>query len=107
MCICFRYPYGLRDVMKQDIAHNSRAYNRFQDRTHRQTDVNDPTYELNGKVIADNPRYTKPKKNKSYIPDNHLLQTRDIAGAYPGWINPDFKQVSQFTFNLFVNIILA
>jgi hypothetical protein len=80
--------------MKQDIAYNSKVYNRFQDRTKRQVDVNSPTY-IFEKVIADDPRYTRPKQNKSFIPENHLLQTRDIAGAYPGWINPDFRQVSR------------
>jgi hypothetical protein len=32
--------------------------------------------------------YTKPKPLKKYIADNHLLQTKDIAGATPGYINP-------------------
>ena len=82
--------------MKKDIAYNSKVYNRFQDKTERHVDVNSPSYEVYGRVVEDNPRYTKPKRNKQYIQDNHLLQTRDIAGAYPGWVNPDFRQVRFF-----------
>eukprot|EP01042_Synura_sphagnicola_P000264 gene264-273_t len=39
-------------------------------------------------LVTDDPRYTKPKKNPAFIPENKLLQTSDIEGAQPGWIPP-------------------
>lgn len=85
--------------MKQDIAQNSRTFGRFQDRTERHSDVNSPTYQVHGLVVKDNPKYTKPKLNKPYISDNHLLQTRDIAGAYPGWVNPELRVLTEVKHN--------
>lgn len=56
---------------------------RFKDRTSRVTDPNNPHYHINGMDYADD-KYTKPKAQKAYIADNHLLQTKDITGAAPG-----------------------
>lgn len=58
---------------------------RFQDRGNRCTNLMNPVYEVNGIVVKDEPRYSKPKPLKNFIPGNHLLQTRDIEGAYNGW----------------------
>lgn len=90
-----KYPWHTRDVMKQDIAKNSRVLNRFQDRTDRHSDLNEPTYEVFGRVIGDNPKYTKPKQSKPYIADNHHLQTKDIPGAFAGWHNPEYKEITE------------
>ena len=57
---------------------------RFKDRTSRTVDPNNPVYYINGMSHADDV-YTKPKPSKALIKDNHLLQTRDIPGATPGW----------------------
>lgn len=37
-------------------------------------------------------KYTKPKPMKSYIADNHLLQTKDITGATPGFKDTKFER---------------
>lgn len=58
---------------------------RFQDRGQRSTDLMNPVYSVNGIVVHDEPRWTKPKPLKKFIPDNHLLHTRDIDGAFSGW----------------------
>ena len=58
---------------------------RFQDRGNRCTNLMNPVYEVNGIVVKDEPRYSKPKPLKKFIPGNHLLQTHDIEGAYNGW----------------------
>lgn len=34
----------------------------------------------------------KPKEPKKYIADNHLLQTRDIPGAYAGYVPPTLER---------------
>lgn len=44
-----------------------------------------PVYSVNGIIVHDEPRWTKPKPLKKFIPDNHLLHTRDIDGAFSGW----------------------
>ncbi len=41
----------------------------------------EPVYEINGLVIADDPKHSKPKKQKDFIEDGHLLRTDDIIGA--------------------------
>ena len=66
----------------------SRRTHRYIDHTSRVTDVLDPTYSVNGLVIADDAKYTKPKKNPGELKDSHLLKTEDIEGARPGWIPP-------------------
>jgi len=58
---------------------------RFQDRGNRCTNLMNPVYELNGIVVEDDSRYSKPKPLKKYVPGNHLLQTHDIEGAFSGW----------------------
>lgn len=65
----------------QDI---SAPKHRFKDRTTRVTDPNNPSYYVNGMHYEDD-AYTKPKQQKPLIADNHLLQTKDIPGATPGW----------------------
>lgn len=71
------------DIMS--IAEVSRNTHRYVDRTKRSSDPLDPRYNIHGDVVEDNARYTKPRGLPKGIPDSHLLQTRDIAGAYPGW----------------------
>lgn len=56
---------------------------RMQDRTSRCVDPNNPVYQINGMIYEDDPK-SKPKPLKKEIAA-HFLQTRDIAGAYPGW----------------------
>ena len=58
---------------------------RFQDRGQRTTDLMNPVYTVNGIVIMDEQRYTKPRPLKKYITDSNLLHTRDIDGAFSGW----------------------
>ena len=72
-------PFDLMNVT--DISKTQR----YTDKTNRHVDVNDPRYYIHGDLVADDPRFTKPRSEKKLIPDNHLLQTRDIPGAYPGW----------------------
>lgn len=80
---CVRMESNPRDNMAiQDI---SAPNHRFKDRTSRVTDPNNPHYHINGKDYFDD-NYTKPKPLKPYIADGHLLQTKDIPGAYPGWV---------------------
>lgn len=57
----------------------------YHERTTRHENVMSPHYKINGMEYFDDPKYTKPKSLPKYIADNHLLQTRDIDGAYPGW----------------------
>ena len=64
---------------------------RFKDRTTRITDPNNPTYHINGTDYFDD-KYTKPSVGRAYIADNHLLQTKDIAGATPGWVDVKFER---------------
>jgi len=66
----------------------SKRTHRYIDHTNRVTDLLDPKYQMNGMLVTDDPRYTKPKKNPAFIPENKLLQTSDIEGAQPGWIPP-------------------
>jgi hypothetical protein len=80
----------VRNIMNiEDIAVNK---SRYLDRTNRVTDVLDPKYVVNGIVLQDG-RGNKPKPLKKYIPDNHLLATSDIPGAYPGWKNVERTEV--------------
>lgn len=72
-------PYDL--MQSADVSKS----NRYVDKTHRHNCPLDPAYTFHGEQIQDNPRYSKPKGLPKYIADNHLLQTRDIAGAFPGW----------------------
>jgi len=65
-----------------DISKNT---HRYIDKTNRHNCPLDPNYSIHGDTVRDNPRYSKPKGLPKYIPDSHLLQTRDIAGAYAGW----------------------
>ena len=65
---------------------------RFQDRGQRSTDLMNPIYEVNGMVIEDEARWTKPKPLKKFVPGNHLLQTRDIEGAFSGWGRVDRRE---------------
>eukprot|EP01034_Spumella_vulgaris_P021682 gene21682-27723_t len=51
----------------------------------RVSDPCNPQYYINGMEYKDD-KYTRPKLSKGYIADNNQLQTRDIAGAYPGWM---------------------
>jgi hypothetical protein len=53
----------------------------FSRRTQRHNDPMDPHYDCHGVTIQDDPKYSRPRKAKEFIPDNHLLQTADIAGA--------------------------
>lgn len=73
-------PYQLMDV--SDISANT---SRYIDRTKRSTNSLDPHYNVFGMEIENDPKYSKPRKNKNLIADNTLLQTRDIEGAYSGW----------------------
>ena len=42
----------------------------------------EPVYDLGcGLVIADDPRYTKPRRARDQIQESHLLRTDDIIGA--------------------------
>jgi hypothetical protein len=61
------------------------------DRTSRVTDPNNPFYHINGMDYYDD-KYTKPKPLKGYIADNHLLQTKDITGATPGFRSTRFER---------------
>lgn len=70
-----------------EIGDVTRRTHRYVDRTTRIAQVLDPVYNLHGEVIMDDPKYTKPRPLKKEIHDSHLLQTRDIAGAYSGWTN--------------------
>lgn len=70
-----------------DVKDISAPNHRFIDRTSRVTDPNRPEYRINGVEYRDD-NYTKPKPLKKYIPENNLLKTRDIPGAYSGW-KPD------------------
>lgn len=65
-----------------DISKNT---HRYIDKTNRHNCPLDPNYMIHGDTVCDNPRYAKPKGLPKYIADNHLLQTKDIAGAYSGW----------------------
>ena len=58
---------------------------KFQDRGNRKTNLMEPIYNINGVIIKDDEKYTKPKPLKKQISDNHLLQTEDIDGAKKGW----------------------
>lgn len=71
------------DIM--DIGEIVLKKKRFQDRGKRCTDLMNPVYAVNGIVVQDESRYSKPKPLKKYIPENLLLQTKDIDGAYSGW----------------------
>ena len=65
---------------------------RFQDRGNRCTDLMRPVYEVNGIVVEDEPRYSKPKPLPRYVDGNHLLQTVDIEGAFSGWGKRERKE---------------
>lgn len=71
--------------------YSSAPNHRFKDRTTRVTDPNNPSYHINGMDYADD-KYTKPKTQKAYIADNHLLQTKDITGATPGFKDTKFER---------------
>lgn len=73
-------PHAIMEV--NDISHRT---HRYIDHTDRSTNSLDPQYNIYGEGISDDKRYTKPRKAKKLIPDGHLMQTRDIAGAYQGW----------------------
>jgi hypothetical protein len=47
----------------------------------RRTNVLEPHYFVGGREVQDDPKFTKPKPLKRFIPDNHVLQTHDIVGA--------------------------
>ena len=69
------------DVMAvQDIS----AKSSWMDKTNRKSNVMNPHYNIFGTEIKDD-KYTRPTEPKPLITDNALLQTQDIAGAYPGW----------------------
>jgi len=70
---------------------------RYVDRTSRVTDVVDPVYKVHGMIIADDPRFSKPKKLKSFIPDSKLLQTADIPGATVGWGRRERTEIRNLT----------
>ena len=78
---------------------------RYTDKTNRHVDVNDPKYYIHGELVADDARYTKPKSEKKLIADNHLLQTRDIQGAYPGWASGSKIERREFKNTNFVQDI--
>jgi len=67
-------------------------HSRFQDRCVRDTDLMDPVYHVNGIEIRDEAK-SKPKPLKNFIPDNNLLGTRDIDGAYPCWGQRERREV--------------
>lgn len=50
---------------------------------------------MNGMVIADDDRYSKPKKPVPEIKDSHLLRTDDVPGATTGWKDPDLKELRE------------
>lgn len=77
---------GSMGYVGPEISSHSR---RFQDRTSRITDPNNVQYHVNGMDYADD-KYTKPTALKSYIADNHQLQTKDITGAAPGFKDTKF-----------------
>ena len=68
-----------------DVQDICKRTHRYVDRTQRMTNVCDPVYEVHGMLIADDPRFSKPKKLKPYIPDSKLLRTDDIPGATLNW----------------------
>lgn len=68
-----------------DVGDICKRTHRYVDKTTRIAQVLDPSYDLYGQIIQDDPKYTKPKLLKKYIPEGHLLQTRDIPGAFTGW----------------------
>lgn len=81
-------PHRPRQVDPGSLAFSGPAISvpthRFKDRTDRITDPNNPVYHINGMDYYDD-KYTKPKSLKGFIADNHLLQTKDITGATPGF----------------------
>lgn len=96
------------DILKVDDI--SRRTHRHIDHTFRVTNPCDPVYVVNGMEVADDPKYVKPKKNPDFIPQTHLLKTRDIDGAYPGWVpphvcNPPIEQRREFRNTNFIGDI--
>lgn len=77
-------PYPIMEC--QDI---SKQTSRYVDRTSRSTNSLDPVYHINGETID---TQFKPSPSKPYIEGNHLLQTKDILGAYPGWTPNKFDR---------------
>jgi len=67
-------------------------HTRFQDRCVRDTNLMDPVYQVNGIEIKDEAK-SKPRPLKNFIPDNNLLGTHDIAGAYPGWGHRERREI--------------
>jgi len=67
-------------------------HSRFQDRCVRDTNLMDPVYQVNGIEIRDEAK-SKPNPLKNFIPDNNLLGTRDIDGAYPCWGQRERREV--------------
>ena len=65
---------------------------KYQDRTSRISDNLNPVYNFGDLVIKDDIQ-SKPKPLKPLIADSHLLQTRDIAGAYQGWNRMERREV--------------
>mmetsp|Transcript_7266 Transcript_7266/g.15895 ORF Transcript_7266/g.15895 Transcript_7266/m.15895 type:complete len:487 (-) Transcript_7266:227-1687(-) len=66
-------------------------HRRFQDRTSRSTDPIAPHYRINGMEFCDE-KEMKPRLPKKFIADGFQLQTKDIAGATPGWKSHDFDR---------------
>lgn len=56
---------------------------KYKDKTTRSTNSLDPIYKINGEIID---VQFKPTPSRAFIPESSLLQTKDIEGAYPGWI---------------------
>jgi hypothetical protein len=54
----------------------------------RRTNVLEPHYVVGGREVLDDPRFTKPKPLKGFIPDNHVLRTDDIVGATAKPLDP-------------------
>ena len=57
------------------------------EKTTRSSNTLDPKYIINGMIIEDDIKFTKPKTFKKLIIDNSQLKTKDIDGAYAGWID--------------------
>ena len=91
------YPHQ-RDIMNK-VDKSPYLDKRFNKRTNRITNSLNQHYEIYGIEHHDDPLGSKPKALKPYIPDNHLLQTRDIPGAEPGsvWVVKEVRQPRDLT----------
>lgn len=84
-----------------EVGDISKQNSRYVDRTSRSTNALDPVYSIHSQVID---THFKPTPARNYIADSHLLQTRDVPGAYSGW-EPRSVDRREFTNTNFVGDI--